>query len=113
MSISEFDILAFKIKDYPFGITCLIVKAISASPICSTFWQLMGINNPVNDVIGFSELFVSSNMTLHDLIGHMKRSGDMGELRNYLSTVIVSEIQRSNMYQIEKRLRELEKSVKH
>jgi hypothetical protein len=106
----DFHIQAYKIKDLPVSIVYLILKTIKSNQVFSTFQSLMG--RSIDDIGQFLEICIKTNMTLHDLIGHMKRSNDHGEIRTFLSTNVVEEIRNSYMYQMEKRLFILEMAIK-
>lgn len=109
--LSLFDIQTFKVRDLPIGTVYLIIKSIAESSIYGTFQALFtSISLPglLNTSEWFTDIFVKTNMSLADLIGHVKRAGDTGSLKQYLNTVIVDDIKQSHMYDVEKRLRALE-----
>lgn len=106
--MEDFKIQAYPIKDLPAYITYAILKIIqSNSVVFDTFHKLMTVNITDADGNWFTEVCANTNMTLHDLIGHMKRSNDSGEIRTKLGT-IVDMIRQSHLYKLEKRIEALE-----
>jgi hypothetical protein len=110
----EFKIQSYRIVDLPTYITCNVLKHIQYDvKVWETFLALMGAdktNNNTGNYMWFLEICSDTNMTLHDIIGHMKRSGDSGAVKRRLGEV-VDQIRNSHQYQLEKRIEILEAKI--
>lgn len=112
MNEEDFKIQAYRIIDMPTYITYSILKILQSNDrIFTTMKTLFNIGYE-NTPDWFLEICIVTNMTLHDLIGHVKRAGDSGEIKAKLQTV-VDIIRNSYMFQLEKRIKAIENKVQH
>lgn len=112
MDEENFKIQSLLIKNLPTYISYTILKILQSNyRVLGTLKTLLG-GLQDTDQIWFLEVCMTMDLSLHDLIGHVKRAGDSGELKTKLLTV-VNDIRNSYHFQLEKRVEAIENKVKY
>lgn len=112
MNAEDFKIQAYRIIDLPVYISYSIITILRSNERIFMTLKTLFNSESENAQEWFTDVCIGTNMTFHDLIGHVKWAGDSGEIKNKLQ-VIVDMIRNSYMFQLEKRVEVIENKVKH